>query len=44
MIDAYDESDSALVRCSVGGDCELATAPRQIDDDPGTFDSPYVLG
>lgn len=44
VIDAYDDTGATLVRCTVGGDCELATERRPVDDDPTTFDSPYVLG
>ncbi len=44
VVDAYDDTGAALVRCAVGGDCELATEQRPVDDDPATFDSPYVLG
>ncbi|WP_233552881.1 sigma factor-like helix-turn-helix DNA-binding protein [Jiangella rhizosphaerae] len=44
VISSYQDGSAALVRCTVGGECELATEPRQLDDDPGTYDSPYVLG
>ncbi|PSL01599.1 hypothetical protein CLV30_11387 [Haloactinopolyspora alba] len=39
-----DTTQAALVRCPVEGDCELATEPRQLDDDPHTRDNPYRLG
>ncbi|MBB5791362.1 hypothetical protein [Jiangella mangrovi] len=36
-----DGATAALVRCTVDGECELATEPQVLDDDPDTFDIPY---
>ncbi|WP_053207273.1 WD40 repeat domain-containing protein [Jiangella muralis] len=45
VFDAYqDSAEAALVRCTVGAGCELATDPAALDDDPDTYDVPYLLG
>lgn len=44
VIEAYDDTGAALVRCSVGGDCERATEVHPADPGPDAFDRPYVLG
>ncbi|HEX6337783.1 MAG TPA: hypothetical protein VFZ85_12565 [Jiangellaceae bacterium] len=39
-----DSSQMALVRCSLDGDCELATEPRSADALPDASQPPYHLG
>jgi hypothetical protein len=39
-----DSSRMALVRCSLDGDCELATEPRTADAPPDAPKPPYHLG
>jgi hypothetical protein len=39
-----DSSQMALVRCSLDGDCELATEPRAADVPPDASQPPYHLG
>lgn len=39
-----DVERMALVRCTVDGECELATEPREAKEHPGAFRPPYNLG
>jgi hypothetical protein len=39
-----DSSQMALVRCSLDGECELATEPRIADVPPDASQPPYHLG
>ncbi|SDU67487.1 TolB-like translocation protein [Jiangella alkaliphila] len=44
VLSVVQGTEAALVRCTVDGDCELATELRPADADPDTPDSPYLLG
>lgn len=45
VVEAFqNRTRAALVRCTVGAGCELATDPTSLDSDPDTNDNPYDLG
>ncbi|AYY13826.1 hypothetical protein EF847_15095 [Actinobacteria bacterium YIM 96077] len=44
VFQATEDDETALVRCTVGGECELATEPRAVDTPIDVSDSPYLLG